>query len=275
MRNVAHAAALAAALGLGGSSAAAAGWDFRVCADRDNLPYSNEAGEGFENKVAAVLADALGAELTYVWLPDARGATRKRYLQAGACDALMGVLDKQAGYATSHPYYRTGYVFLFPDDAGFEIDSLDDPVLADLRIGVPGGARKLVPPSIALANRGNLDNQVHFDDRRAEGERHPPVVLAVEDGTVDVGIVWGPVAGHYAQGRDDAVVAPVRPEIDIPFLPMVASLAIGLRPDDEALRDLLDVALARTWDETRAILEEAGVPLLSLPRPAMPEERGG
>jgi mxaJ protein len=275
IRNIGRVGALAAAVGLGASSAAAAGWELRVCADRDNLPYSNEAGEGFENRVAAVLAEALGSELTYVWLPDTRGATRQRYLQAGACDAVMGVLDKQKGYATSHAYYRTGYVFLFPEDAGFEVASLDDAILGELRIGVPGGARKLVPPSIALANRGVLENQVHFDDRRAGGERHPPVIRALEDGTVDVAVVWGPVAGHYAREHGNVVVAPVRPEIDIPFLPMVASLAIGMRPDDVALRDLIDVALARTWDETRAVLEEAGVPLLALPRPAPPEERGG
>lgn len=275
MQNIGCAGALAVAVGFGASSAAAAGWELRVCADRENLPYSNEAGDGFENLVAAVLAEALGAELTYVWLPDARGATRQRYLQAGACDVVMGVLDKQKGYATSHAYYRTGYVFLFHEDAGFEIASLDDAVLGELRIGVPGGARKLVPPSIALANRGKLENQVHFDDRRAEGERHPPVIRAVENGSVDVGIVWGPVAGHYSREHDGVVVTPVRPEIDIPFLPMVASLAIGVRPDDAALRDLIDVALAWTWDETRAILEAAGVPLLSLPRPAPPEEHGG
>lgn len=266
---------LATALALGVASTTAGAWELRVCADPDSLPFSNRAGEGFDNRIASILADELGAELTYVWLPNTRSAIRQQYVQAGYCDVLMGVLEGQRGFLTSHAYYRTGYVFLYPEDAAFELGSLDDAVLHELRIGIPGGARKLVPPAAALAKRGVVDNQIHFEDRRANEERYPPVVRAVADGSVDAAIVWGPFAGHYAGEVGGVVVAPVRPEIDLPFMPMVASLTIGFRPGDEALRDDVNRALASTWEETRAVLEAYGVPLIQLPTPVVHLGAGG
>jgi mxaJ protein len=153
-------------------TASPAEWELRVCADPDNLPFSNAAGEGFDNHIAAILAGELGAELTYVWLPDTRGRTRRHFIQSGMCDVLMGVLDGQHGYLTSHAYYRTGYVFLYPEDSSVMVASLNDPALRDLRIGVPGGAARVVPPSVALANRGVVENQRHF---RRQHRRGPQV----------------------------------------------------------------------------------------------------
>jgi len=141
-----RAATLFALALLATTPAAAAGWELRVCADPDNLPFSDRAGEGFDNKIAAILAEEMGADLSYVWLPDLRGRTRQRYVQGGECDMVMGVIDGQPGFLTSYAYYRTGYVFLYPDTAPFTVASLDDAVLKDLRIGLPGGTAKLVPP---------------------------------------------------------------------------------------------------------------------------------
>lgn len=267
-RNAAGSPLAAALLCLALAGPAMAGdWELRVCADPDDLPYSNKAGEGFDNRIAEILATALDAELTYVWLPDRRGATRKRLLHGAECDVVMGVLDGQPGYLTSYAYYRTGYVFVYPEDAPFHIASLDDPVLRDLRIGVPGGSRT-VPPSLALANRGVVENQMHFGDPREPGKRNPPVLEALRDGRIDVAIAWGPQAGAFAREVGGMTIVPVTPEIDAPFIPMIASLAIGVRPGDEALRDEIDVALSKTWDETRAALTAAGVPLIDLPPPA-------
>lgn len=242
-------------------------WELRVCADSANLPFSNREGEGFDDRIVALLAKELQAELTYVWLPDTRGRTRQLYLQAGECDLVMGVLEGQPGYLTSHAYYRTGYTFVYPENAEFEVQSLDDPALRELAIGLPGGARKLVPPALALANRGVVENQRHFGDRPEAGDRYPPVLEALKEGAVDVAIAWGPIAGKFAQEVGGMQVVPVRPEIDIPFIPMIASLTIGVRPGDEALRDEIDVALSRAWDRIVEVLAEAGVPLLPLPRP--------
>ena len=254
--------------------AAAADWELKVCADPDNLPFSNRAGEGFDNKIAEILAADLNATLTYVWLPDLRSKTRQRLLQAGECDLVMGVLDGQPGFLSSYAYYRTGYVFVYPKTASFTVATLDDPVLKDLRVGIPGGTR-MVPPSLALANRGVVKNQVHFTDRKDDGTRYLPVLEGLREGKVDLAIAWGPQAGAFAKDLGDMTVASVQPEIDAPFIPMVASLTIGVRPEDEGLRDALDLALARTWDQTRAALSEAGVPLIDLPPPAVSLESGG
>ena len=254
--------------------AAAADWELKVCADPDNLPFSNRAGEGFDNKIAEILAADLNATLTYVWLPDLRSKTRQRLLQAGECDLVMGVLDGQPGFLSSYAYYRTGYVFVHPKTASFTVATLDDPVLKDLRVGIPGGTR-MVPPSLALANRGVVKNQVHFTDRKDDGTRYLPVLEGLREGKVDLAIAWGPLAGAFAKDLGDMTVASVQPEIDAPFIPMVASLTIGVRPEDEGLRDALDLALARTWDQTRAALTEAGVPLIDLPPPAVSLESGG
>lgn len=258
---------------LAATPAAAAGWELRVCADPDNLPFSNRAGEGFDNRIAAVLAEEMGAELTYVWLPDLRGRTRQRYVQGGECDMVMGVIDGQPGFLTSYAYYRTGYVFLYPEGAPFTVGSLDDPALKDLRIGLPGGAAKLVPPGVALANRGVVANQIHFVDRREPGAAWPPVLEALGRGEVDLAIAWGPAAGAYAAAHPGLAVVPVTPEIDAPFIPMIASLSIGFRPEDEGLRDQADAALSRGWDRIQAILQAAGVPLIDLPPPT--ESLGG
>ena len=216
----------------------------------------------------------LNATLTYVWLPDLRSKTRQRLLQAGECDLVMGVLDGQPGFLSSYAYYRTGYVFVYPKTASFTVATLDDPVLKDLRVGIPGGTR-MVPPSLALANRGVVKNQVHFTDRKDDGTRYLPVLEGLREGKVDLAIAWGPLAGAFAKDLGDMTVASVQPEIDAPFIPMVASLTIGVRPEDEGLRDALDLALARTWDQTRAALSEAGVPLIDLPPPAVSLESGG
>ena len=154
------------------------------------------------------------------------------------------------------------------------MSSLDDSVLKNLRIGLPGGAAKLAAPGFSLASRGIVANQVHFEDRRDPGKAFPPVLEALGEGRIDLAIVWGPVAGAYAKAKGGLVMRPVTPEIDAPFVPMIASLAIGVRPDDEGLRDDINLALSRTWDETRAVLEEAGVPLIDLPPPA-PSLDGG
>ncbi|TPE50981.1 transporter substrate-binding domain-containing protein [Amaricoccus solimangrovi] len=254
------------------AQAAETGWELRVCADPDDLPFSNRAGEGFDNRIAEILAGDLGARLSYVWLPDTRARTRQRYVQSGACDMVMGAMDGQPGFLSTHAYYRTGYVFVYPRDADFEVSSLDDEALRRLRIGVPGSPSKLAAPSVSLANRGIVQNQIHFLDS-GDGPREAPLTRALSDGKIDIALLWGPVAGMFAKETGGMVVTPVSPEIDAPFIPMVASMVIGLRPGDEALRDEIDGALSRRWDETRAVLAAAGVPLIDLPAPT--ESIGG
>jgi mxaJ protein len=251
-------------------------WEMRVCAEPNNLPYSNEQEEGFENRIAEIMAQELHAKLTYVWLPQSRATVPNVLIREGECDMIMGITDGHPGFLTSAAYYRTSYVFVYREDSPFEIRSLDDPVLRELQIGVHAqvGGSGIGPDIHALVNRGLIRNQVGFTPDYSKPSPLSPIVEAVAEGTVDVAIVWGPVAGYFAKQQPIRLkLVPVTPEIDLPFMPMVFPISIGVRPGDEALRDELNVALARRWDEIQAILEEYGVPLLPLPKPVV--EMGG
>jgi mxaJ protein len=250
-------------------------WELPVCADPNNLPYSHQRMEGFENRIAELLAQELGAKLTYVWLPQPRTTIRDALMTVGECDLLIGVSDGHEGFLTSLAYYRSTYVFVYREDSPFEVRTLDDPVLKELRIGVqmPGGAG-VGPGTYALAQRGLIENQVGFVPDQSKPHPLAPVIEAVTEGEVDVAIVWGPVAGYFALQQPVVLeLVPVSPEIEPPFLPMVFSIAMGVRQGDFALRDQVNRALARRWDEIQAILEEYGVPLLPLPKPLPSQER--
>lgn len=242
----------------------AASWDLKVCADPDNLPYSDRDRQGFENRVIDVLADELGAEVSYAWLPlPRREGQGELMLRMGACDVLASVPDDSEPFLTTLPYYQSIETFVTRDDAPFAIDSLDDPHLADLRIGVLRGS----PSDYALGRRGLIDNVSHFFATDPDDE----ILQRVVDGTLDVGILWGPIAGYEAKRLDLPVtLKPVSPELDMPFLPMYQSISFALRSDDAALGDLLNAALERRWNDVQAVLEEYGVPLMPLTPPGSP-----
>lgn len=247
----------------------ASSWELAVCANPAGLPYSHADLNGFDNRIASILADELGAEAKFVWMPDHRLRTARGFLHEGECDIVMGVIDGQKGLLTTHAYYRTTYVFVTRNDEP-TVSSLDDPVLASLRIGVPGGARQTTPPDMSLTRRGHLDRLIHFGGSGTAGETERRILDALDDGQIDLAILWGPMAGFLLS--ESHVVTPVSPEIDIPFLPMFASLSIGVRTHDAALRDAIDRALAVRWDDVQAVLSEAGVPLLHLPQPVLQRE---
>lgn len=251
----------------------ASGWPLVACADGDNLPYSNRAGEGFENRIAALLADELGADLSYVWVSAPFGGVHVRLLQQGSCDLVMAVADGQAGYETSVAYYRSSYVFVQRSDHPRPIASFDDEALMEMQIGLlsPEGGR-YSPPMQALATRDLIENQRTFVANRTSSEPIAALMRAVTDGDVDVGIAWGPIAGYFAQDAPAALdVTPVQPQIDVPFVPMVGSVSIGVRAGEVELAERLSEALARRWPEVQSLLEDYGVPLLALPRPSVAE----
>ena len=256
-----------------GAAQNTSGWELRVCADPNNLPYSDRQEAGFENKIAEILADELGADLSYVWYPQ-RNLQVREVFREGDCDLIMGTGDGNPLMLTTLPYYQSTYVFVYRGDAGFEIDSLDDADLQTLKIGVqvPGGESASVPPAQALANRGLSQNFVGYsifgDYSRPEPLR--PIVDAVVAGEVDVAVVWGPVAGYFAKSAPEPLkLVPVTPQIEPPFLPMVFSISAGVRQGDEDFADLLDRAFVARWDEVQAVLESYGVPVLPVPKPTL------
>ncbi|MEX2542108.1 MAG: quinoprotein dehydrogenase-associated putative ABC transporter substrate-binding protein [Trueperaceae bacterium] len=265
--------ACALALSLSFAGLAADGdWEMRVCADPDGMPFSNRDLEGYENRIAAVLAEELGATLTYDWFTQGPDMVNF-HLREGQCDLIIGVPDGYEDLLTTVAYYRSPYVFLYPTDSEHKVTSLDDPALAEMRIGVQAVG---IPPHQGLINRG----LGHTVVRRFAGPgltnaaaSFEQVVDALANEEIDVGIAWGPVAGYVAERSDvDLEITPVTPEFEPPFLTMVFAMAIGMRPGDESFRDRLDVALVNRWQEIQAILGDYGVPTAPLPTPTLPAD---
>lgn len=242
--------------------------ELRVCADPNNLPFSNERGEGFENKIAELIADELGVTLSYTWWAQRRGFIRNT-LNTGSCDLVTGTTNGIEMLRTTLPYYRSGYTFVTRQD-GPKVSSLDDPILHNLRIGIQlvGEDGANPPPSEALARRGIVDNvrgYLVYGDYR---EQNPAAAImdAVAKGEIDVAIVWGPVAGYFA-GRESVPlkIALVTPQNDGPRVPMVFDINMGVRRDDPTLRDEINAALSKLRPKIDAVLATYGVPRADLP----------
>jgi len=256
---------LAAALCL--SAMVAQARELRVCADPNNLPYSNAAGEGFENKIVALLAEDLGARVEYTWWAQRRGFVRNT-LNAGRCDVIAGVASNAEMLATTQPYYRSSYVFVSRADRKLALTSLDDPRLRGWRIGVQlvGDDGANTPPAHALAKRGiagNVRGYMVYGDYRDQTPQSA-IVDAVAAGDIDVAIAWGPTAAYFAatSGVPMAVV-PVSPWLDGPQLPMVFDVSMAVRKDDGALRRELDRSITRNRATIGSILAAFHVPVVT------------
>ena len=243
----------------------------RVCADPNNLPFSNEREEGLENRLAELIAEEMDAELEYTWWAQRRGFIRNT-LRAGLCDLVPGVPSSYELVLATAPYYRSTYVFVYRSDAGFQLRSFDDPVLRELQIGVHlmGDDYANAPPAHALSTRGIVTNVSGYSIYGDYASPNPParLVEAVANGEIDVAIIWGPFAGYFApRQKVDLEIVPVRPEIDVPFLPMVYDIAMGVRRDDAALMVEVQRILTSRQEEVGKILDEYGVPLVRSRKP--------
>lgn len=240
----------------------------RVCADPNNLPFSNQRGEGFENRLAALIARELGRRVEYTWWAQRRGFVRNS-LGSGVCDVIPGVPMGLEALVTTAPYYRSTYVFVSRPESGPPIESFDDPRLRRLAVGVHliGDDYSNPPPVVALARRGivrNVRGYTIYGDYR---EPNPPARLidAVAGGEVDVAIVWGPFGGYFGGKSAGLRVTPIRDANAEAGVPFAFAIAMGLRPDDSLLAREVEAVLARRAPEVRRILEAYEVPLLALP----------
>lgn len=227
----------------------ATGNSFRVCSDPANLPFSNAAGQGFENKIAELVARDFGERLEYAWLPQRMGFVRNT-LGRGACDVIIGVPANYELASPTAPYYRSSYVFV---SRHADVTSLDDTKLKSMKIGVQIAAGD-TPAVQALVSRHLIDNMRGYP---VTGDGAKTIVDAVAKGEVDVAIVWGPQAGYYAKGLE---ITPVSPQIDPPFLPFVFDISMAVRRGDSKLRDRLDAEIERRRPEIEKILDAYGVP---------------
>jgi quinoprotein dehydrogenase-associated probable ABC transporter substrate-binding protein len=255
--------ALAAQL-IDGTAVAKAGNELRVCADPSNLPFSNDRSEGFENKIAEILAKDLDSTLAYTWHPERRGFIRET-LKAGKCDLVIGIPTGYEPVLSTKPYYRSSYVFVSTTKRNFGVNSFDDPKLRDLKIGIHAfgddGANS--PPAHALARRGIVDNIVGFTILDTEASPAGSIIDAVAGGRVDVAIVWGPFAGYFAGRESERLdIVPVKAAAGDQMLPFAYSISMGVRRGDNALKERLESAMDRRHSEIRKVLEDFGVPLL-------------
>jgi mxaJ protein len=241
----------------------------RISADPNNLPFTNDKLEGFENKIADILAEELGADLEYAWRAQRRGFFRHS-LKEGECDVVLGV---PAGFdlaTTTAPYYRSSYVFVSRKDRGPHVSSFDDPAIKRLRVGVQmiGDDGVNTPPAHALAARGVIDNVVGFTVYGDYAEPNPParIVEAVARGDVDVAVVWGPTAGYFAgKSAVPLELRPVKPAVDASGLPFTFGIALGVRRGNTEFRDRLDGILRKRKADIDRILDAYGVPRVAKP----------
>jgi mxaJ protein len=237
----------------------------RICADPNNMPFSNAREQGFENAIARLVGRALDRPVTYFWSPQRRGFIRNT-LNAGRCDVVMGVPAEYALVQPTQPYYRSSYTFVSRRNRQRPVQSFDDPRLKTLTIGIQitGDDYNNPPAAQALAARRIIQNvrgyTVYGDYSKADPQRD--LVDAVADGRVDVAVVWGPLAGYFGRREPAPLnVVPVTPDRDGPSVVFAFDIAMGVRRDDAELRSALDAIILRRHQDIRQILRHFGVPL--------------
>jgi mxaJ protein len=239
--------------------------DLRVCADPNNLPFSNHAGEGFENKLAEMVAQKFGKSVVYTWWAQRRGFIRHT-LKAGDCDLVMGVPARYDLVETTRPYYRSTYVFVTQTARHLRLNAIDDPQLRGLAVGVHliGDDGNNTPPAHVLGQQGIIDNVRGFMIYGDYREPDPPARLieAVEHGEIDVAAAWGPLAGYVAKTSTvPLTVTPIAAGERFAPQQFQFEIAMGVRKGDHALRDRLNDFIAQNGSEIAALLADYGVPL--------------
>jgi mxaJ protein len=234
-----------------------------ICADPNNLPFSNQARQGFENKIAELIARQLRRPLAYLWWAQRRGYVRNT-LNEAKCDIWPGVASGVDRLASTHPYYRSTYVFVVRADAHLAGLTLDDPRLRSLSIGVQmvGSDGNNTPPAHAIASRGILNNVHGYMLYGNYAQPNPAAIImtAVEDGDVEVALVWGPLAGFFAHRSPlPLMVYPVTPAAASSW-PMTFDISMGVRAGNSALLEQVNAALTHEQPAIDAILRAYGVP---------------
>lgn len=231
--------------------------EFKVCADPDNMPFSNSKQEGFEDKIAAVLAKDLGRKLTFTYAYSRQGFFRNT-LGANRCDVVIGTTSDNDMMRTSKPYYRAGHVFVWRKDSNFNITNWDSP---DLHKGFIG-AIDHSPATIPMNDHNLIGNSRPY---RMQRDLNLPPSFMIDDlakGEIDIAIAWGPIGGYFAkQSKVPMVVAPI-PEYETTNAKGKEywNIAVGVRKKDKDRMELIQGALDRNQDKINQILDDYGIP---------------
>ncbi|MBV8428049.1 MAG: substrate-binding domain-containing protein [Hyphomicrobiales bacterium] len=231
----------------------------RVCADPRNMPFSTQAGDGFENKLAELFAHKLGKDLAYEWYPQATGFVRMTLMQR-RCDVVMGYPLGDDLVQPTNPYYRSAYALVFKPGTGLDgIETLEDPRLKDKRIGIVAGT----PPSDNMASAGLMAHAKPYPlviDTRYDSSAQA-MIHDLESGEIDLGVLWGPIAGYYAkQAKSPLSLVLLTKEKSGPS--MTYRIVMGVRRSDQDWKRELNSLIAANQKEINQLLLSYGVPLL-------------
>ncbi|HEX4600298.1 MAG TPA: quinoprotein dehydrogenase-associated putative ABC transporter substrate-binding protein [Gemmatimonadales bacterium] len=240
--------------------------ELRVCADPYDLPFSNDKEEGFENKIAHVVAQDLNATVVNFWWPTRRGVLRNSIL-GGFCDVMIEAPVGLDPVATTKPYFRSTYYFVYRADRGLALHSLDDTILKHLKIGVNmiGYDYTNTPPSRALGVRGivGLVGFGNFLNSDPKADHPQDIVDAVAKDSIDVAIVWGPLAGYWSKRAARPLTLTALPDSDAASgMRFAFDMAMGVRHRDKALLAQLDSVILRRRSDILGVLRDYSVPLL-------------
>jgi len=242
----------------------------RVCADPDNMPLSNQKGEGFEQKIAELVAKEWNAKVEYAWWPVRRGFFA-RALNGRYCDIAIQAPSAFDMAGVTKPYFRSGYVLVTRKDSGLDIKSLADPRLKKLKIGVNllNSDAENTPPAMALSRYGVVGNLIGYSTFYTETERPEDIVNAVAKKEIDVAIVWGPLAGYFVKAAAVPLsLVPLAERDSLSDFPFRFNIGMGVRRRDRGLRDSLQTVIERKRPEIEAILKRYEVPTFPVVEPA-------
>ena len=231
--------------------------EFKVCADPDNMPYSNIKLEGFEDKIAKVLADDLGKKLTFAYAYNRQGFLRNT-INAMRCDVIIGMTSDFDGLRTSKPYYRSGHVFVWRKDSHYDISNWDSP---DLKKGIIG----IVDKSPATIPLNDYDLMANARPYRLQRDLNLPTSFIIDDlvkGDIDVAVMWGPIAGYFAKQSKVPLEVRLIPEYNKVNLKGKEywNISVAVRMKDKERINQINGALERNKDKIDAILKEYGIP---------------
>ena len=231
----------------------------RVCADPRNLPFSNEKGEGFENKLGELFAEKLQKKLDYKYFPQATGFV-KMTLGAHRCDVIMGFPQGDDLVQGTNPYYRTAYALVAKQGSGLDdVATLEDERLKGKHIGIVAGT----PPATNMATNGLMANARPYPlmiDTRLDSSA-AAMIKDLTSGEIDAAVLWGPMAGYYAkQSSPPLHVTPLVKETTGPRLTF--RIGMGVRGADQNWKRQLNRLIQENQPAINKILLDFGVPLL-------------
>jgi mxaJ protein len=237
------------------------GTEFKVCADPANLPFSNNKQEGFENKIAEVLAKDLGLKLSYMYWPDRMGFYRNT-LNAKRCDVIIGTADGNDSVRTSKPYYRSGHVYVWRKDSNYNITDWDSPDLKKGVIGVVGQS----PATIPMNEKGLIANARPYRMQRDLNLPSSYLIDDLEKKEIDIVVAWGPIGGYFAKQSKVPMEVRIIPEyvgydeINNAKGKEFWNISVGVRKKDKERMEKIDAALVRNKVAIDKILDDFGIP---------------